>query len=138
MEQLQAILHRPCAEYTGIKPEDCTRHHVGDFMGIVPLWGYQLRHPLSCASVQLNSDCLVAANISIPPMILLLYSSYLDRLHEVLGNLPICISERLSENVKSVLEQYFNRKHYLCNGLQSAVWSNLHRVAGYKVREKRI
>ena len=75
---------------------------------------------------------LVAANISIPPMIpLLLYGSYRTGCM-VLGNPPdLHLGDLSLENVKSVFRAIFNRKHYLCNGLQSAVWSNLHRVAGY-------
>ena len=53
---------------------------LGVFMGIVPIWGYQLITAIALAFVfRLNKlIVIVAANISIPPMIpLILYLSYL-------------------------------------------------------------
>ena len=82
---------------------------LGIFMGIVPLWGYQMLITLFLAHLfRLNKViALVAANISIPPMIpLLLYGSYRTGCM-VLGNPPdLHLGDLSLENVKSVLEQY--------------------------------
>ena len=53
---------------------------LGVFMGIVPIWGYQLVTAIALAYLfRLNKLLvIVAANISLPPMIpLILYLSYL-------------------------------------------------------------
>ena len=82
---------------------------LGIFMGIVPLWGYQMLITLFLAHLfRLNKViALVAANVSIPPMIpLLLYGSYRTGCM-VLGNPPdLHLGDLSLENVKSVLEQY--------------------------------
>ncbi len=78
-------------------------------MGIVPLWGYQMLITLFLAHLfRLNKViALVAANISIPPMIpLLLYGSYVTGC-KVLGDpVNLHLNELSFENVKSVIEQY--------------------------------
>ena len=83
---------------------------LGVFMGIVPLWGYQMLTTLFLAHLfKLNKViALVTANISIPPMIpLLLYGSYRTGCM-VLGDAPdLHVGDLSLENVKSVLEQYF-------------------------------
>lgn len=61
---------------------------LGVFMGIVPIWGYQLITAISLAYLfRLNKMLvIVAAQISIPPMIpLILYLSYLTG-SIILGN----------------------------------------------------
>ncbi|NDV60703.1 DUF2062 domain-containing protein [Bacteroides sp. 519] len=82
---------------------------LGVFMGIVPLWGYQMLITLFLSRIfKLNTViAILAANISIPPMIpLLLYGSYATGCL-VLGR-PIAIDfgDVSLENIKTVLEQY--------------------------------
>lgn len=82
---------------------------LGVFMGIVPIWGYQMLATLFLAQLfKLNKViAIVAANISIPPLIpFLLYGSYLTGC-KVLG-LPanLNLNDISFENVKSVIEQY--------------------------------
>lgn len=83
---------------------------LGVFMGILPFWGYQMLATLFLAHLlKLNKViAVVAANISIPPMIpFLLYGSYRTGCM-ILGTPPDLHFENISlENVKSVLEQYF-------------------------------
>ncbi len=78
-------------------------------MGIVPAWGYQMLITLFLAdSFRLNKViAIVAANISIPPMIpFLLYGSYVTGC-KVLGEpVNLHLNELSFENVKSVIEQY--------------------------------
>lgn len=82
---------------------------LGIFMGILPFWGYQMLLTLFFAHLlRLNKViAVVAANISIPPMIpFLLYGSYRTGCL-VLGTAPDLHLEDISfENLKSVLEQY--------------------------------
>jgi len=82
---------------------------LGVFMGIVPIWGYQMIATLFLAHwLRLNKViAIVAANISIPPMIpFLLYASYLTGC-KVLGRpVELHLTDISFENVKSVLEQY--------------------------------
>ena len=82
---------------------------LGVFMGIVPVWGYQMLITLFLAHLlRLNKViAIVAANISIPPMIpFLLYGSYVTGC-KVLGKpINLQLNELSFENVKSVIEQY--------------------------------
>lgn len=82
---------------------------LGIFMGIVPVWGYQMLITLFLAHLlRLNKViAIVAANISIPPMIpFLLYGSYATGC-KVLGKpVDLHLNELSFENVKSVIEQY--------------------------------
>lgn len=82
---------------------------LGIFMGIVPLWGYQMLLTLLFSHLlKLNKViAIVAANISLPPMIpVLLYGSYLTGC-KVLGRpSELNLGDVSFENVKSVLEQY--------------------------------
>ncbi|MDE5678492.1 DUF2062 domain-containing protein [Phocaeicola sp.] len=82
---------------------------LGVFMGIVPIWGYQMLATLFLAhAFRLNKViAVVAANISIPPLMpLLLYGSYMTGC-TVLGNPPeLHLGDISLENVKSVLGQY--------------------------------
>ncbi|NCC09476.1 MAG: DUF2062 domain-containing protein [Bacteroidia bacterium] len=82
---------------------------LGIFMGIVPIWGYQMLATLFLAHLfKLNKTiAILTANISIPPMIpLLLYGSYLTGC-KVLGQTANLQLGNLSlENVTTVLEQY--------------------------------
>lgn len=82
---------------------------LGVFMGIVPVWGYQMLITLFLSRLlKLNTViAIVAANISIPPMIpLLLYGSYVTGC--VLLNEPIDLDPgNISfEHLKGVLQQY--------------------------------
>ena len=82
---------------------------LGVFMGIVPIWGYQMIATLFLAHVlRLNKViALVAANISIPPMIpFLLYASYLTGCKVLDRPIELHPTDISFENVKSVLEQY--------------------------------
>lgn len=82
---------------------------LGIFMGIVPVWGYQMLITLFLAHLlRLNKViAIVAANISLPPVIpFLLYGSYLTGC-KVLGRPNNFRFGDISfENVKSVIEQY--------------------------------
>lgn len=82
---------------------------LGIFMGIVPVWGYQMLIAFALAHLlRLNKVItLVASNISIPPMIpFLLYGSYFTGC-KVMG-LPatLNLANMTLENVKNVLIQY--------------------------------
>lgn len=82
---------------------------LGVFMGIVPIWGYQMLVTLLLAHLlRLNKViAIVAANISLPPIIpFLLYGSYLTGC-KVLGRPnDLRLGDLSFENVRSVLEQY--------------------------------
>ena len=82
---------------------------LGIFMGIVPLWGYQMLLTLLFSHLlKLNKViAIVAANISLPPVIpFLLYGSYLTGC-KVLGRpTELNLGDVSFENVRSVLEQY--------------------------------
>lgn len=82
---------------------------LGVFMGIVPLWGYQMLITLVLTRLfRLNTViAIVAANISIPPMIpFILYGSYATGCM-VLGR-PITLNatDISFDNIRTVLEQY--------------------------------
>lgn len=82
---------------------------LGIFMGIIPIWGYQMIATLFLAHVlRLNKViAVVAANISIPPMIpFLLYASYLTGCKVLDRPVELHLTDISFENVKSVLEQY--------------------------------
>ncbi len=83
---------------------------LGIFMGITPVWGYQMLITLFLAYVfKLNKViAIVAANISLPPIIpFLLYASYYTGC-KVTGTADnLYFSDISLENVKSVIEQYF-------------------------------
>ena len=82
---------------------------LGIFTGIVPIWGYQMRATLFLAHVlKLHKViAIVAANISIPPMIpFLLYGSYLTGCKVLNRPVELHLTDISFENVKSVLEQY--------------------------------
>lgn len=82
---------------------------LGVFMGIVPIWGYQMLATLVLSRLfKLNTViAIVAANISIPPMIpFILYGSYATGCL-VLGR-PVALNftDVSFENICTVLEQY--------------------------------
>ena len=82
---------------------------LGIFMGIVPIWGYQMLVTLFLAhALKLNKViAIVAANISIPPfMPFLLYASYLTGCKVLDTPTELNFTDISLENVKSVLEQY--------------------------------
>lgn len=82
---------------------------LGIFMGIVPIWGYQMLVTLFLAHIlKLNKVlAIVAANISIPPFIpFLLYASYLTGCKVLDRPIELHLTDISLENVKSVLEQY--------------------------------
>ncbi|WP_300704243.1 DUF2062 domain-containing protein [Bacteroides sp.] len=82
---------------------------LGIFMGIVPIWGYQMLVTLLLAhAFKLNKViAIVAANISIPPFIpFLLYASYLTGCKVLDRSVELHFTDISFENVKSVLEQY--------------------------------
>ena len=82
---------------------------LGVFMGIVPIWGYQMITAVAIAHfLRLNKVItVVASNISIPPMIpLILYGSYYTGC-KVLGRpCSLSMGDISLENTFSVLEQY--------------------------------
>lgn len=82
---------------------------LGVFMGVVPVWGYQMIIALFLAYVfKLNKIItLVASNISIPPLIpFILYGSYATGC--MILNRPVVLnySDISLQNIKTVLEQY--------------------------------
>lgn len=82
---------------------------LGIFMGIVPIWGYQMIATLFVAhALKLNKViAIVAANISIPPFIpFILYGSYLTGCRVLGRPVELHPTDISFENVKSVLEQY--------------------------------
>lgn len=81
----------------------------GIFMGILPIWGYQMLLTLFLSHLlKLNKTIsIVAANISLPPLIpFILYGSYYIGC-KVLGQPANLIFSTISlDNIKNVLEQY--------------------------------
>lgn len=82
---------------------------LGVFMGIVPVWGYQMLIALFLSRIfKLNSVItLLASNISIPPIIpFILYGSYATG-SVVLGR-PVVVDfgDISLDNIKTVFEQY--------------------------------
>jgi glycosyltransferase involved in cell wall biosynthesis len=82
----------------------------GVFMGIIPIWGYQLITAIALAYLlRLNKFIvIIAANISIPPMIpIIVYLSYLTG-NAVLGeNTRLAVNSNFTFNfIKSNLLQY--------------------------------
>lgn len=78
---------------------------LGIFMGIVPIWGFQLITALTLAHIFKLSKFLVAvaANISIPPMIpLILYLSY------VTGGIVLGTGSRISFSGEITLKTFEN------------------------------
>ena len=111
---------------------------LGVFMGIAPVWGYQLIIAIMLAFIlKLNKlIVIVAANISIPPMIpLILYLSYITGglfLNNTVGN-NIEFSGITLEFVKDNLIQYivgsifFGLISSLCFGLLTFVFLKIFR-----------
>lgn len=82
---------------------------LGVFMGIVPLWGYQMLTAVALAyMLKLNKVItLLASNISIPPFIpFLLYGSYLTGCYITGQPIDYALSEISFHNISSVLIQY--------------------------------
>lgn len=82
---------------------------LGVFMGIVPVWGYQMLIALFLSRIfKLNSVItLLASNISIPPMIpFILYGSYAAGSMALGRPVTIDFGDVSFENIKTVLEQY--------------------------------
>lgn len=82
---------------------------LGIFMGIVPIWGYQMLVTLFLAhAFKLNKViAIVAANISIPPIMpFLLYASYLTGCKILNRSVELHFTDISLKNVQSVLEQY--------------------------------
>lgn len=82
---------------------------LGVFMGIVPVWGYQMLITLFLSRIfRLNTViAIVAANISIPPMIpFILYGSYATGCIVLGRPIDLDIGNISFEHLKSVLTQY--------------------------------
>lgn len=82
---------------------------LGIFMGIIPLWGYQMVLAFILAQfLKLNKViALVASNISIPPMIpFILYGSYAMGCFVLGKPMNLVLTDISFENVKNVLTQY--------------------------------
>lgn len=82
---------------------------LGVFMGIVPVWGYQMIIAFALAHLlKLNKILtLVASNISIPPMIpFLLYGSYYTGCVVLNRPTTLQLANISLDNVKNVLVQY--------------------------------
>ena len=82
---------------------------LGIFMGIVPLWGYQMLITLVLTRIfKLNTViAIVAANISIPPMIpFILYGSYATGCLILGRPITLNFTDISFDNIRTVLEQY--------------------------------
>lgn len=82
---------------------------LGIFMGIVPIWGYQMLLALILAQLmKLNKVItLVASNISIPPMIpFILYGSYVTGCIVLGRPVSLAITDISLENIWDMLTQY--------------------------------
>lgn len=82
---------------------------LGIFMGITPIWGYQMLVTLLLAHLlKLNKViAIVATNISLPPLIpFLLYGSYITGCKVLDRPIDLHYNNISFENVKSVIEQY--------------------------------
>ena len=82
---------------------------LGIFMGIVPIWGYQMILALILAQFfKLNKViALVASNISIPPMIpFILYGSYVTGCFVLNQPVSLALTDISFENAWNVLTQY--------------------------------
>lgn len=82
---------------------------LGIFMGIVPIWGYQMLITLILTRLlKLNTViAIVAANISIPPMIpFILYGSYATGCIALGRPVTLDFTTISFENISTVLEQY--------------------------------
>lgn len=82
---------------------------LGIFMGITPVWGYQMLLTLLLAHLlKVNKViALVAANISLPPIIpFLLYGSYLTGCKVLSRPTDLHLGDISFENIRSVLEPY--------------------------------
>lgn len=82
---------------------------LGIFMGIVPIWGYQMLAAVFLAALfKLNKVIvLVASNISIPPVMpFLLYGSYATGCYATGNRINLNLMEISLESMKNVLFQY--------------------------------
>lgn len=82
---------------------------LGVFIGILPIWGYQMLLTLLLShTLKLNKTIsIVAANISIPPIIpFILYGSYYIGCKVMGQSVNLIFSTISLDNIKSVLEQY--------------------------------
>lgn len=82
---------------------------LGIFMGIVPIWGYQMIAAAFLAVLmRLNKVIvLVASNISIPPIMpFLLYGSYATGCYATNSEINLSLTDISLESVKTVLTQY--------------------------------
>jgi len=82
---------------------------LGVFMGIVPIWGYQMLVTLALSRLfKLNTViAIVAANISIPPMIpFILYGSYATGCLILGRPVDLNFTDISFDNIRTVFEQY--------------------------------
>lgn len=82
---------------------------LGIFMGIVPLWGYQMIVALVLSQIfRLNKILtLVASNISLPPLIpFILYGSYYTGCRLLHQPLHFAVGDLSLSNIRQVLEVY--------------------------------
>ena len=82
---------------------------LGVFMGITPVWGYQMLITLFLSRIlKLNTVvAIVAANISIPPIIpFILYGSYATGCFVLGRAVNLDFGNVSFENIRTVLEQY--------------------------------
>jgi len=102
----------------------------GIFMGILPVWGFQLIIAIFIAVLlRLNKGLVILfANISIPPMIpIILYTSYSFGAFWMPGkDLPISLSKSLS--LSAIRDNWYYFKQYLAGSISLAIIAGL--VAG--------
>lgn len=82
---------------------------LGVFLGILPIWGYQMIFAVLCAQfLKLNKMItLIASNISIPPLTpLVLYGSYVTGALALNQSLSLKLDELSFDMLKTVLGQY--------------------------------
>lgn len=101
-------------EHYILHPKDSNRKIIlsvmlGVFMGIVPLWGYQMVIALILAQIlRLNKVLtLIASNISLPPLIpFILYGSYFTGCYLLRRPLHFAFGDLSLANIRNVLEVY--------------------------------
>jgi glycosyltransferase involved in cell wall biosynthesis len=102
----------------------------GIFMGILPVWGFQLVIAIFIAVLlRLNKGLVILfANISIPPMIpIIIYASYqFGAFWMPVTDHPISLTKSL--NLSAIRYNWYNFKQYLAGGISLAIIAGL--VAG--------
>lgn len=138
-ENIRAFYRKHIANATDSNLKITAAVMLGVFMGIVPVWGYQMLIAAALAHLlKLNKViALVASNISIPPMIpFILYGSYYTGCKVLCRPVSLHLGDITLENTAMVLVQYlvgsvvFAAACSLATGLLSAVLLGIFRRRG--------